>query len=91
MKGDILYIKDLKQLEKFDIKITSPLYKEICNIYSFNDGNFIDFEWAEKQMEYINNLTDRQKHIIRTYTIYSDKLINNYLRKTLKTDDIKRV
>lgn len=91
MKGGILYIKDLKQLEKFDIDINSRLYKNICSDYSFNDGNFIDFDWTEKQMDYINNLTDRQKHIIRTYTIYSDKLINNYLRKTLKKNDIKRV
>ncbi len=91
MKGGILYIKDLKQLDKFDIDSKSRLYKNICSDYSFNDGNFIDFEWAEKQMDYINNLSDRQKHIIRTYTIYSDKLINNYLRKTLKTDDIKRI
>jgi hypothetical protein len=91
MKGGILYIKDLKEMEKMEIDSNSPLYGQICKVFTFNDANYIDYDWIQKQMDYINNLSDRQKHIIRTYTIYSDKLINNYLRKTLKQYDIDRV
>jgi hypothetical protein len=91
MKGGILYIKDLKEIEKFTIDNRLKLYKDICKDYSFNDTNFIDYDWIEKQMNYINNLSDRQKHIIRAYTIYADKLINNYLRNTLKKNIIIQI
>jgi hypothetical protein len=91
MKGGVLHIKDLKQIESFNIDKKSPIYNIICKIYSFNDLNYIDFDWFEKQIEYINNLSDRQKHIIRSYTIYSDKLINNYLRNRIKKDDIDSI
>ncbi len=88
MKGGIMYLKNIKGLEKFTIDNKTPLYKQICKIYTFNDSNYIDYEWIEKQMNYINKLSDKDKHIIRTYTIYADKLVNKYIRKSLKNIDI---
>jgi hypothetical protein len=89
MKGGILYMKNIKEMEKIEIDNKTPIYTIICNLFTFNDIHFIDYEWIQRQMDYINNLSDRQKHIIRTYTIYSDKLINKYLRNTLKPKDIE--
>jgi hypothetical protein len=91
MKGGILYIKNIKEMEKIEIENDTPMYTTITNLFTFNDIHFIDYEWIQKQMDYINNLSDRQKHIIRSYTIYSDKLINKYLRNTLKKRDIEIV
>jgi len=87
MKGGIVYIRNIKQLESFDI---SPNHI-INSKFIFNNRQYIDYEWLESQIEYINNLSDRQKHIIRAYTIYGDKFINNYLRKTLTPQLIDQI
>lgn len=81
MKGGIIHMRNIKQLESFDI---SPNHI-INSKFVFNNKQYSDYIWMEKQIEYINNLSNRQKHIIRSYTIYGDKFINNYLRNTLTT------
>lgn len=93
MYGGTLYIRNIKELEGFTI---DP--RHIINSkFVFNNRWYIDYNWIEKQMEYIHNLSDRQKHVLRAYTIYGDKFINNYLRGTLTRqliglllDDCKR-
>lgn len=79
MKGGIVHMRNIKQLESFDISRNHIINSK----FIFNNKQYIDYEWLESQIQYINNLSDRQKHIIRAYTIYGDKFINNYLRKTL--------
>jgi hypothetical protein len=37
--------------------------------FYFSDENYIDYEWIEAQMKYIDWLSDRKKHIIRAYTL----------------------
>jgi hypothetical protein len=85
MKGGILYMKNIRELETFDI---SPLHP-IHSTFVFNNRQMIDYIWIEKQMNYINTLTERQKYIVRAYTIYGDKFINNYLRNTLSDGQIR--
>lgn len=84
MKGGLLYMKNIKQLEVFDINPRHILNRQ----FVFNNKQEIDYEWMERQMEYINNLSSRDKHIVRAYTIYGDKYINNYIRGTLTPEQI---
>lgn len=84
MKGGLLYMKNIKQLEVFDINPRHILNRQ----FVFNNKQEIDYEWMEKQMEYINNLSPRDKHIVRAYTIYGDKFVNNYIRGTLTSTHI---
>lgn len=81
--GGLLFLRDIKQLEGFDINPNHILNTK----YIFNNKQLIDYEWIEKQMHYIDNLSDRQRHIIRAYTIYGDRFVNYYLRNML-TDRI---
>jgi hypothetical protein len=87
MKGGIIHMRDIKELESFDI---SPNHI-INSKFIFNNREYLDYNWMERQIEYINNLSDRQKHIIRAYTIYGDKFINNYLRNSLTTQLIYKL
>jgi hypothetical protein len=87
MRGGILSIKNIKQLESYDIDPNHLLNSK----FIFNNSQYIDYEWIQKQMDYINNLSDRQKHILRSYTIYGDKFINNYLRGTLSQSLIDNI
>lgn len=77
--GGLIFLRDIKQLEVFDINPNHILNSK----YIFNNKQLIDYAWIETQMNYINSLTDRQRHIIRAYTIYGDKFVNNYLRNIL--------
>lgn len=87
MKGGIIYMKNIKELESFDISPNHILNSK----FVFNNKQYLDYNWIEKQIEYINNLSDRQKHIIRAYTIYGDKFLNNYLRNTLTSQKINEL
>jgi hypothetical protein len=79
MRGGIIYMKNINALESYDI---DPRHI-INSSFVFNNSQYIDYEWIEKQLQYIIQLSDRQKHIVRSYTIYGDQFINNYLRNTL--------
>jgi hypothetical protein len=79
MKGGLLYMKNVKQLESFDIDTNHILNSK----FIFNNKKYIDYVWMEQQFDYINNLSDRQKHILRAYTKYGDEFINNFIRGTL--------
>jgi hypothetical protein len=83
MKGGVIHMRDIMALEKFNIDPISSVYNDIKKQFTFNDSNFIDYDWISHQINYINALSDRQKHILRAYTIYGDKFVNNYLRNTL--------
>jgi hypothetical protein len=87
MKGGVIIRrKNIEELEWASINPTLKAYKPFCSEFSFNDKNYMDFEWIESQLEYINNLSQRQKDIVYSYTKYGDVLINNYLRNTLSDD-----
>jgi hypothetical protein len=85
--GGVVYMRDIRELEAFDIPPTHIINKR----YVFNNKQLIDYEWIEQQLKYIDHLSDRKKHIIRAYTIYGDKFVNNYLRGTLTSDLIDTV
>jgi hypothetical protein len=85
MKGGVVYMRNIEQLEGFSIDTNHIINKK----FVFNNKNCIDYEWMKKQIEYIDNLSNRNKHILRAYTIYGDKFINNYLRGTLTPNLIK--
>jgi hypothetical protein len=87
-KGGVLHMRDIEELDMFDIYNKSPLYRQICKIYTFNDKNFMDHSWLSRQMDYINGLSDFEKRIVYTYTIYGDKLANKYIRGILTESDI---
>lgn len=88
MKGGIIHIADILELETCDICSNHISYESFKKYYVFNNKHYIDYEWIQKQIDYINNLSDRAKHILRAYTIYGDKFINNYLRNTLTSNEI---
>lgn len=88
MKGGVLHMSDILQLEKFELDIDNPLYKTAANMFLFNDANYIDYEWIRRQIEYIDGLSERQKHILRAYTIYGDRFVNKYIRNTLTQSHI---
>ena len=79
---------DILELETFDICSNHISYESFIKYYVFNNKHYIDYEWIQKQIDYINNLSDREKHILRAYTIYGDKFVNNYLRNTLTMNNI---
>ena len=88
MKGGVLHISDIRQLDKFTFDADGPLYKPVIEKFAFNDGNFIDYEWIQKQIDYIDGLSERQKHVLRAYTIYGDRFVNPFLRNTLTQSKI---
>lgn len=83
MKGGVLHLSHVKSLPFGKINKLLPIYKTVQEQYIFSDANYIDYEWIESQIQYINTLDDRKKHIIRAYTIYGDRFVNQYLRNTL--------
>lgn len=87
MKGGVIKKSNIESLDWITVNPSLKLYKSICSEFSFNDGNYMDFEWIDKQIQYINNLTDYQKDILYSYTKYGDVLLNNFLRNSL-TDNI---
>lgn len=88
MKGGVLIRRtNIEELDWITINPSLKLYKSFCSEYSFNDRNRMDFEWIERQLDYVYNLTQYQKDILYSYTKYGDKIVNNYLRNTL-TDAI---
>lgn len=79
---------DIVELEVFDICSNHIGYEMFKQHFVFNDKHYIDYTWIKAQMEYINNLSDREKHILRAYTIYGDRFINNYVRNNITAKDI---
>jgi hypothetical protein len=83
MEGGMIKKRNIEGLDWISINPTLKIYNTLCSEYNFNDINYMDFEWIEQQLNYINNLTDYQKDILYSYTKYGDELVNNYLRNTL--------
>jgi hypothetical protein len=87
MKGGIYHMKNINRLETFDVDPHNDLHSE----YLFNNRNEMDYDWIRRQINYMNNnLSDRHKHIIRSYTKYGDVFVNNYLRGTLSDELIDK-
>lgn len=76
-------MSNIEQLDHFLFDADNPLYKTATERFVFNDGNLIDYEWIRKQIDYIDGLSERQKHVLRAYTIYGDRFVNPFLRNTL--------
>lgn len=87
MKGGVIPMHLISQLETFDI---DPNHI-ITNKFAFNNKQQIDYVWIKEQLDYTNALTDRQKHIVYSYTIYGDKFINYHLRGKLTLKLIKDI
>lgn len=79
MKGGLYTIQQIQQLDAFDMDCDHSLHQT----FIFNNRQRMDYIWVGRQIEYMNSLSDRDKHIIMSYTIYGDKLINNHIRGTL--------
>lgn len=79
MKGGAIHMRDLKSLPMFDLHPNHAFHRH----YAFTNKSWIDYEWIQKQMDYIQQLSDRQKHIAYSYTNYGDELMNNFLRGSL--------
>jgi hypothetical protein len=90
-KGGVLHMRDIEGLDMFSINNKLPYYKQICNLFTFNDKNYMDYSWLSRQMDYINELSDFEKRIVYTYTIYGDKLANKYIRGILTESDIREL
>ena len=87
MKGGIYHMRNINRLDTFSVDPQNDLHSE----YLFNNRNEMDYEWIRKQINYMNNnLSERHKHIIRSYTKYGDVFVNNYLRGTLNDDMIDK-
>lgn len=91
MKGGAIKRKNIEGLDWVSINPTLQTYKTICSEFSFNDSNYMDFEWIEEQISYIISLSDYQKDIIYSYTKHGDVLINNYLRNTLTDSIVEKI
>jgi hypothetical protein len=89
MKGGVLHISDILQLEKFEFDKENPVYKSALDTFLFNDANYIDYDWIRQQIAYIDGLSERQKHVLRAYTIYGDRFVNKYIRNSLTQADIR--
>ena len=79
MKGGLYYIHDLLELDTFDMN----QYHALHTMFIFNNRQRMDYTWIEQQIDYLNQLSNRKRHIVRAYTIYGDKFINNFLRGLL--------
>jgi len=81
------YIQKINSLEAFDIHPDHPIYQT----FIFNNRQRMDYTWVDRQIAYINGLSERDKHIIMSYTIYGDILINSHIRGTLTLLLIKNI
>ena len=82
MKGGLYRIRMIRDLHAFDFNTDNPKY----SIFAFNNHYYMDYDWIEQQLNYMNELSDRAKDIVNAYTTYTDKFINKYLRNSL-TDE----
>jgi hypothetical protein len=87
MKGGIVHMRDIRQIQMFDMDKEHPLHKS----FLFVNKQWIDMEWLQEQINYMDQLSERKKHIVYTYTIYGDKLMNQYIRGNLRDQDVERI
>lgn len=88
MKGGVFLKRtDIEGLDWISIDPTLKTYSTFCSEFSFNDKNYMDFDWIEEQLKYVNTLSEGKRKILYSYTKYGDVLINNLLRDTL-TDEL---
>lgn len=87
MKGGAIRMRDIQNLPMFDLNPHHPYHV----YYAFTNKKWIDYEWIQRQMDYIQNLSDRQKHIAYSYTIYGDELMNHFLRETLTQNKLESI
>ncbi len=81
--GAYLTRKYIESIEWARFNPNAPLYKSINSNFVFNDINYADFDWIEKQFEYIYGLPERERDLLRFYTWHGDEFVNNYLRGSL--------
>lgn len=84
--GGVIYINNIKELDNFNIHPTDIFFTQIKPRFSYNNSALIDYGWLEKQLQYIYNLSDAKKSLLHRYTNGYDKIINNYLRNTSRTE-----
>lgn len=76
-KGGVYRMRNLEALDTFDFDHGAQNDK-----FLFNNKQRMDYEWIQRQMDFLNGLSERQKNIINIYTIYGDKFVNSFLRGT---------
>lgn len=87
MKGGVIHLRDLEQIEMFDMDKDHPLHKS----FLFVNKPWIDMEWIQQQINYMDNLSERKKHIAYSYTEYGDKIMNQYIRGALTQEYLTRI
>ena len=60
------------------------IYPRMKREYIITDKADIDFDWINRQLEYIANLSIKDAYLLRSYTWVADRLINNALRGSLQ-------
>lgn len=76
-KGGVYRIRNLESLDAFDFN--PDIHHDN---FLFNNKQRMDYEWMQRQFDYLNGLSDRQRDIINIYTKYGDKFVNSLLRGT---------
>jgi len=88
MKGGVVHMRTILEIPAFDIGLEHPLHRT----FTFTDKSLIDYTWLQEQMDYMEQLSEREKHISYTYTIYGDELMNRFKRNQLrKQEDITHI
>ena len=80
-------MRDIEQIPVFDMDKDHPLHKS----FLFVNKQWMDMDWLKSQIDYMENLSDREKHIVFTYTIYGDKLMNQFIRGNLTEQGLQRI
>jgi len=79
MKGGVYFINQIKELPIHSIHPNHILHSS----FLFNNAQRMDYDWMTSQFDYLSKMSPRQIDIIRSYTTFTDKIVNNYLRGTL--------
>lgn len=94
MKGGVIHLSNIEQIPMMNLPLIGQIrtpYERYERDYTFMNRAFIDGEWMKQQMIYIDQLNEKQKHIVRSYTTYSDKLVNRHLRGMLTVTQLHRI
>jgi len=75
-KGGKFHMPTIRQMEAYNIDPHHFMHQFVL----FNNRQWMDYEWMERQIAYMDRLNERDIHVIKAYTRGADELMNGYLR-----------
>lgn len=80
-----------KNLSTGFINFIAPVDKALDKSFIVQHSNNFDFEWHQQSLDYVEQLSPKDKYMLRAYTRNGDKLINTLIRIPNEFDSDQKV